>query len=167
MPSPLCRVSLLLPPVVFEVSASLILFPDYNFLLMSHFFACFLDAVRYPPPLLHSWAVALVVNASHCICPWAHGLASCQTIHLKLAGVVHRVLLNFGGFFFFSLPLQHFKFPAVKSPILFFWGGNKKRAMRCLAAFSLLIEPRIIQNGGTTFCSRLQLGARGQAALEF
>lgn len=57
MPSPLCRVSLL-PPVVFEVSASLILLPDYNFLLTSHFFACFLDAVQYPPPLLHSWAVA-------------------------------------------------------------------------------------------------------------
>lgn len=167
MPSPLCRVSLLLPPVVFEVSASLILFPDYNFLLMSHFFACFLDAVRYPPPLLHSWAVALVVNASHCICPWAHGLASCQTIHLKLAGVAHRVLLNFGGFFFFPFPCSILNSLQSKAQYFFSGVGIKERAMRCLAAFSLLIEPRIIQNGGTTFCSRLQLGARGQAALEF
>lgn len=89
-------------------------------LLMSHFFACFLDAVENPSPVLHGQL--LVMNASHWIFPHANGLASCQVIHLELAGVAHRVLkvLNFGCNFF---PLQHLKFPAVKSqgPFLLGW----------------------------------------------
>lgn len=101
MPSPPRRISLLLP-VVFELLATL-LFLDYNFLPMSHFFACFLGAVQCPPPLLRSWAVAAGGERFLLYLPLcAHGRAGCQAIHSEVAGAAHRVLqaLHFGRFYF-------------------------------------------------------------------
>lgn len=104
----------------------------------------------------------LVVNISHCICPCADGLASCQTIHSELAGVAHRVLqvLCFGGFYFsFFFPWCNLNSLQSKAQYCFFAGeGVKEQAVQFLSAFSLLIEPRIIQTRGTTFCSGMQLG---------
>lgn len=128
MPSPLCSISLLLP-VVFELLASLLLFLDYNFMFMSHFFACFLDAVPYPSPLLHSWADAggerfpsLHSPLHRCPCKLpGHTFRVGWSCPQSAAGASFWRILNF----FFLL--QHFKFPAIKSPINFFTGvGGSK-----------------------------------------
>lgn len=125
LPSPLCRIRLLLV-VVFELSASLVHFLDYNFLLMSHFFGWFLDTVQYPSSLLHSWAVD---SGEHFplhspLCQWPCKLPG-HTFRAGCGCPQSAAGASFWRIFFF-FPLQHFKFPAIKSPTLFFWGGSKR-----------------------------------------